>query len=400
MAQSILNKLDIINENSFKAKGSNFMTVKNNFEKIFDSKREDIKEDLTLDGNRNKESLKNNETQELDTEDTKDTEYAEELVNKIDDKSIDNTEEDIEEDSNQEANETITIKEENMQKELSTLENPTAVLLFSTKIQSNLKNISENEQQEYSDEETFTSDFGDKANLFKNFEPQKNVKEIELSSREKIPVKTQNTKLSETIKEDIVQELNIESINSECANDASSNDLMQNQSPQEQVAKIMIQGDVKYESSLSETIKLSQSKITESASSKIIEQISKQLDGMYNSSKLNIVLNPGTLGKINLQLINSKDGLLAQFTVANQEVKDALLRGLDGLKESLLSQGINFDNISVELKENSDDDNSSDWTEQDGSRGGFKQQGSKKQKENEKPFEQMMFELNNSDKVV
>ena len=121
---------------------------------------------------------------------------------------------------------------------------------------------------------------------------------------------------------------------------------------------------------------------------------------MYNNSKLNMVLNPGTLGKVSLQLVNLKEGLIAQFTVTTQDAKDILMKGLNGLRESLLSQGISVDNILVKLEESSDGETQYDWTEQEGSRGGYKQQGSQKQqKEQEKPFEQMMFELNNNAKV-
>jgi flagellar hook-length control protein FliK len=113
-----------------------------------------------------------------------------------------------------------------------------------------------------------------------------------------------------------------------------------------------------------------------------------------------MVLNPGTLGKVNLQLVNTKDGLTAQFTITTQEARELLMKGISGLKDSLLSQGVSVDNISVKMEEQNKSDSNYDWTEQEGSRGGNKQQSSQKQqKEQEKPFEQMMFELNNDDKV-
>ena len=89
---------------------------------------------------------------------------------------------------------------------------------------------------------------------------------------------------------------------------------------------------------------------------------------------------------------------MAQFTVTTQDAKDLLLKGLDGLKENLLAQGISVDNVSVKLEE-SDSNYQFDWTEQEGSRGGNKQQEARKQKDNEKQFEQMMFELENENNV-
>jgi flagellar hook-length control protein FliK len=173
-------------------------------------------------------------------------------------------------------------------------------------------------------------------------------------------------------------------------------DLMQNQSPQEQTARIMIQGDIKYETIASETAKnTAQVKTADITPSKIIEQISKQLEGMYNTSKLNMVLNPGSLGKVNLQLMNSKDGLIAQFTVTTKEAHELLLKGIDGLKENLLAQGVNFDNVSVKLDE-FESEYKFDWTEQEGSRGGNKQQNSKKQQEKDIEFDEL-FESKKDD---
>ena len=194
----------------------------------------------------------------------------------------------------------------------------------------------------------------------------------------------------------MVKELNVEVLSTQSAEtETSAGDFMQNQSPQDHTARIMIQGDIKFDSIAQEIAKsTSQVKTADVTPSKIIEQISKQLDGMINNSKLNMVLNPGNLGKVNLQLVNTKAGLMAQFTVTTQDAKDLLMKGLDGLKESLLAQGISVDNVSVKLEE-TDSEYHFDWTEQDGSKGGNKQQFARKQKQDEKQFEQMMFELEN-----
>ena len=103
----------------------------------------------------------------------------------------------------------------------------------------------------------------------------------------------------------------------------------------------------------------------------------------------------GICVNICLQLIKTGEGLSAQFTVASQEVRDMLMKGLDGLKESLISQGVGVDNVSVKLNETQKSEYNADWTEQEGSRGGNKEQGQSKQgKENNETFEQMMAQFN------
>ena len=299
----------------------------------------------------------------------------------------------------------ITDEDPTMYKELNTLENPTVALMLHSQIQTTVKNVVSEKNTETTNEDSVsllkTNDKDlNNTNLFKQFDNTSSKDITQTLTKESPEIKTELPKSNKVLDEKFVKELNVQVVEAENENGASSNNLMQQQTPQEQVTKIMIQGDVKFDKLQFEALKTMEVKPTEITANKIIEQITKQLDGMYNNSKLNIVLNPGTLGKVNLHIINSKDGLLAQFTVTTQDAKEILMKGLSGLKESLLSQGISVDNVSVRLEESNDSENNSDWTEQEGSRGGNKQQGSRKnQKEQEKPFEQMMFELNNDGKV-
>ena len=115
------------------------------------------------------------------------------------------------------------------------------------------------------------------------------------------------------------------------------------------------------------------------------------MEALQNNSKVNIVLNPESLGKVSIQLIKTGEGLSAQFTVANQEVRDMLMKGLDGLRDSLTSHGVGVDNVSVKLNESQKSEYNADWTEQEDSRGGNKEQGRSNKDEKEKGlFEQMM----------
>lgn len=312
----------------------------------------------------------------------------------------------------EETKETIITEEEEptMYNELNTLEDPTAVILLQSQIQKTITKVTENDEQTVltsaksslkTTDSQLNSNNND-ASPFRQFDVigSKETVITNIAPKESTHLKAENSKVSSVINENIIKELNAEVISSESAEaEGSMGDLMQNQSPQEQAARVMIQGDIKYETVESETAKTtSQVKTANVTPSKIIEQISKQLENMFNNSKLNMVLNPGTLGKVNLQLVNARDGLMAQFTVTTQEARDLLMKGLDGLKESLLAQGVSVDSVTIKLEE-ADSENAFDWTEREGSKGGNKHHHAGKQKEDAKNFEQMMFEIENEENV-
>lgn len=219
------------------------------------------------------------------------------------------------------------------------------------------------------------------------------------------PLKAENTEesegktLEELVDEDTLRELNIESVETDTSSgEEESSDLMQNQTAEEQGIKASLQqadanfGELKTDSTQF-NVSLQAAKPTGNSDvtpSKIIDQISKQMENMNTGSKVNIVLNPESLGKVSVQLINTKEGLSAQFTVATQDAKNLIMKGLDGLKDSLLAQGVNVDNVTVKLSETQESEYNADWTEQEGSRGGNKEQGSRKGQKEKEHFEEMM----------
>ena len=219
------------------------------------------------------------------------------------------------------------------------------------------------------------------------------------------PLKAENTEesegktLEELVDEDTLRELNIESVETDTSSgEEESSDLMQNQTAEEQGIKASLQqadanfGELKTDSTQS-NVSLQAAKPTGNSDvtpSKIIDQISKQMENMNTGSKVNIVLNPESLGKVSVQLINTKEGLSAQFTVATQDAKNLIMKGLDGLKDTLLAQGVNVDNVTVKLSETQESEYNADWTEQEGSRGGNKEQGSRKGQKEKERFEEMM----------
>lgn len=213
--------------------------------------------------------------------------------------------------------------------------------------------------------------------------------------------------LEDIIDEDQLKELKIESIEAETSDSTGEDDIMQNQTPEEQGVKAMLQADadfaeVKTDAKPAQTVQnttkpTSSSEVT---SNKIIEQITKQMEGMYNGSKVNMVLNPESLGKVSIQLINTKEGLSAQFTVATQEARNLIMKGLDGLKDTLMSHGVSVDNVSVKIDDAQKSEYNADWTEQEGSRGGNKEQGSQKEQRGKEQFEQMMSFIENENGKV
>ena len=202
--------------------------------------------------------------------------------------------------------------------------------------------------------------------------------------------------LEELVDEDTLKELNIESIEVETSNDdASSDDFMQNQTPEEHGIKAMLNtqsdfAEIKAETQASAQTTQKTSQVSQTTSDKIIEQISKQMENLQNGSRVNLIMNPESLGKVSIQLINTEEGLSAQFTVATQDAKNLIMKGLDGLKETLLAHGVNVDNVTVKLNEAQDSEYNSDWTEQEGSRGGNKEQNQSRQNKEQEDFEQMM----------
>ena len=217
--------------------------------------------------------------------------------------------------------------------------------------------------------------------------------------------KTENSEedaktLEDIVDEDMLEELNVESVETETSSDeGASSDLMQNQTPEEYGVKAMLQIDAGYTTDTGADTSNQVNNVqtaTKAPStpdvnpSKILEQISKQLEGLYNSSKVNIVLNPESLGKITIQLLNTEDGLSAQFIATTQDAKNLLMKGVDGLKDTLMSHGVNVDNVTVKMNDTQESEYNPDWTEQEGSRGGNKEQNPQREKQDNEQFERMM----------
>ncbi len=129
----------------------------------------------------------------------------------------------------------------------------------------------------------------------------------------------------------------------------------------------------------------------------VLAQIHSKLQMMNSTSnaKLTMVLNPESLGKVSIQLINTKDGLTAELQVASQTVKDILDSNLSNLKDTLSAQGVQVNDMSVKVSQ-SENNADMDYTEQEGN-GGNKQEQEKRHKEQEKEFEKMFSKFQNDE---
>lgn len=89
------------------------------------------------------------------------------------------------------------------------------------------------------------------------------------------------------------------------------------------------------------------------SNNEILSQINNKFSHFKNedTTKINIILKPENLGRINVELINSKEGLTAQLTTNNPQVKEILDKSLDGLKDNLSNQGINVNNVTIKVEE-------------------------------------------------
>ena len=81
-----------------------------------------------------------------------------------------------------------------------------------------------------------------------------------------------------------------------------------------------------------------------------MSQVNSKFEQLQQSgtNKVSIVLQPENLGKVSVEIMNSKDGIVAKMTTDNQQVKELFDKNVEALKNNLSSQGVNVNNIKVE----------------------------------------------------
>ncbi len=443
MVQSLLNNLNISNMAKSASKtAKDFVTdapVKTDFEKLFNRQKTDFSNDKSQ-GTRlgDAESAHSDKTDKT-AKDDKDSKTITEkdtfagsiaydfkqLIEFIKSASNDDS------DSNEDTEDTESINDiEGLDGISDTAESSGTEELDAEKITKNLLHIEDEEdkkkeetgESESAEQESMQTDeventiTYDKLDSFlQDFEitPEEVETTIETqtapkeASGEKVSGENSEVNLEDIISEEELKELNIESVEAETSGSNSGDaDLMQHQSAEEQGVKAMIQGEADFSAEIKPAMQTQAAQNTnaktvtaEISPSRIIEQITKQMEGIGNS-KVNIVLNPESLGKVSVQLINTKEGLSAQFTVATQDAKNLIMKGLDGLKDTLMSHGVSVDNVTVKLNDTQESEYNADWTEQEGSRGGNKEQNPQREQRDKEQFEKMMSFIENENGKV
>lgn len=84
--------------------------------------------------------------------------------------------------------------------------------------------------------------------------------------------------------------------------------------------------------------------------SDIMNQIGTKMQDLpeSGSSKVTIILKPEHLGRIQLEIVNTGNGITARMLTENQQVKELLDKNMETLKSQLGAQGVNVNNIKVE----------------------------------------------------
>lgn len=218
------------------------------------------------------------------------------------------------------------------------------------------------------------------------------MEEIDLTNSIEKNTNNENS-LNDIIDNEILDDLNIEFVDAN-TDFSDENSMMQRQSPEEYGIKAILNKDANvFELNIQKNnVNNSISKGIETNSEKLIQEIIKQMDSLKSGSKINMILNPESLGKINIQLINSKDGLTAHLTVTTNEAKDLLMKGMDGLKDNLLAHGVNVDNLSIKVSENEKETYNQDFTQKEGSRGGNKEHKEPEKENTNKELFEKTFE--------
>ena len=74
------------------------------------------------------------------------------------------------------------------------------------------------------------------------------------------------------------------------------------------------------------------------------------------STSVNIILRPESLGKVNINIVSNNGTLSAQITAQSQQAADALSKNIDTLKQNLIDQGLKVSEVNVKVQESSSAD--------------------------------------------
>lgn len=141
---------------------------------------------------------------------------------------------------------------------------------------------------------------------------------------------------------------------------ANQNNSMQQGNAAEQIAKFSVDnagtsvsGTEGFLNKLEAKLSASSKSVSQNSflnKSDIMSQINAKFTEMQQAgqNKVSMILQPENLGKVSVEIMNSKDGIVAKMTTDNQQVKELFDRNIEALKSNLSSQGVNVNNIKIE----------------------------------------------------
>ncbi len=141
---------------------------------------------------------------------------------------------------------------------------------------------------------------------------------------------------------------------------ANQNNSMQQGNAAEQIAKFSVDnadtsvsGTEGFLNKLEAKLSASSKSVSQNSflnKSDIMSQINAKFTEMQQAgqNKVSMILQPENLGKVSVEIVNSKDGIVAKMTTDNQQVKELFDRNIEALKSNLSSQGVNVNNIKIE----------------------------------------------------
>jgi hypothetical protein len=98
-----------------------------------------------------------------------------------------------------------------------------------------------------------------------------------------------------------------------------------------------------------------------------LNQVINQIRNGFNKSELSIALKPANLGNVNINVSLQKGVLVAHIVAETVKAMDSLRTGIDGLRQSLVEQGLQVDRVVVTSAEQSTQAHSNDSNQKDSS---------------------------------
>lgn len=243
-------------------------------------------------------------------------------------------------------------------------------------------NLDNNKIMEYTEEQTQDEN---QSSSFSNNNDNNGNGSIKLKYDENIKESDKNiegtTKISDLLKENQVESIRIESLKNSNSTELNSKISNANQgisSIQEQAVKLSLE-DIQSQSSTTNMDNIGGSNSNTSSTNSQNQVFNKTLESMQNrgnitqgdskidilnqvtnkinssnisaNQKVSVVLRPENLGKLQIEIVNTKDGIVANLTTANYQVKEALDKNIESLRQSLSSQGVNVNSLNIKVDE-------------------------------------------------